>query len=279
MKKSLQFLTILMVIATTMYNTTHSLPPADQKKQAQNDAQAMVLTKTIQNKRELAQNASTPGEQQRIADELKNDIEQATTYLENIQNFFGYGPLAEKKRMQAKHQKNALEQKLFLEKKHFKTLHTDADKEKSLKKQSKLINQIHTEKIALGQEWSLQQKALAAALASATAYAGYQYGGQAVSAAKKWLGEGVAKKSGEPTDTEMMAAYQSFMPTTSQETIAPTEITPETPSILPLVNNEPNYKYDFTNTESPKGVGQWLSDQAYYLYNLLPSLRSTATTE
>lgn len=306
MKKSLYMLIMLMTIATAN-NTLHCLAPTAQKQLAHNDAQAIQLTKNIQTKMESAQNASTPAEKQRIQNELKNDIEQTTTYFDSVQNFFGYGPLAEKRRSQAEQQKATLEQKLFLEKKHFKTLHTDVDKEKSLKRQNKLANQLQTEKIALGQAWSLKQKALAAALASATAYVAYQYGGQAVSAAKKWLGEGIVQKPGEPTDAEMMAAYESFMPesqgrieqldlipSTQAEAAVeiPGALTPEVSPEINLINNEPNWKYDFTNAnaQTTQGWGEWMHDTSkdiakrttdlgFYLYNLLPSLSSTTTNE
>lgn len=303
MKKSLYSLIILMTIVTITHNITHCLPPADQKKQAFNNAYADQLRKNIQLKKESDQKASTPAEKQKSKKELLHEMEETLTYFDSVKNFFGYGPLAEKRRARAEQQKAALEQKLFLEKKHFKTLHTDTDKQKSLKKQNKLANQIHTEKIALGEAWSSKQKALAAALAGATAYVGYQYGGDIVSAAKKWLGDGALKKFGEPTDEEMLRAYPSPIPTN----IKPQEITPEVPAKITVetsnvtmsqtppkitqIIDEPNWKYDFTNAEptakgwtesiyeASKGWGEWAQDQAYYFYNLLPSLRSTTKNE
>lgn len=296
MKKSLRSLIVLVTIATTIHNTTNCLPPADQKKQVNNDVKATQLTKDIQTKMESAQNASTAAEQQRLNDELKNDIDQATTYFDSVQNFFGYGPLAEKRRAQAEQEKSTLEQKLFLEKAHFKTLRTDADKEKSLKRQTKLKNQIHTEKIALGQAWSLKQKALAAALAGATAYLGYQYGGQAVSAAKKtWLAStpqaASSKKHLTGRDYEDFISsgnedlpkgtWKKFMKAGALD--IPRE--PLTPENLETINPEDyiqvstNYIPSITNTEISKSWGKWAQDQAYYFYNLLPSLRSTATNE
>lgn len=133
-----------------------------------------------------AQNAQTPKEQEQLKAELANDIEQATTYFDTVQGFFGYGAIAEKKRAHAEKQKHLLESKLAQEEIRYSTLTSTQAKEKSLKKQNNLKNKIHMEKIALGQAWSWQQKALLGALAVATAYVGYQYGGTAVSAAKEW---------------------------------------------------------------------------------------------
>lgn len=273
MKKSIHSLIILVTIAATINNSTHGAFPRAQKLQA-NDKKAIQLTKNIRTKMESAKKASTPAEKQQIQYELKNDIEQATTYFDSVQNFFGYGPIAEKRRAQAEQQKAALEQKLFLEKKRFKTLLTDAEKEKSLKIQNKLANQIHTEKITLGQAWSLKQKALAAALTGATAYVGYQYGGQAVSAAKKWFGDKMPKP-GEPTDAEMMAVF----PTSPRERLWPRSLNDITVEDYIEGGTSDTLNPANTATQISKGLGEWAQDQAYYFYNLLPSLRSTTTNE
>lgn len=193
MKKIINQLITVAIIATTVSHTAYCIPA-----RKKNDAQASQLAHAIELKMEQAQNAQTTEEQQRLAGELAHEIEQATTYFDSMQNFFGYGSIAEKRRAHAEKQKNLLEHKLAQEEIRYKTLTSARAQEKSLKKQNQLKDKIHTEKIALGQAWSWQQKALLGALAVATAYVGYQYSGTIASTAKEWW-SGKPQDSNQPT--------------------------------------------------------------------------------
>ena len=204
MKKIINQLITVAIIATAVSHTTHCISP-----RKKNDDQASQLTQNIESKMERAQNAQTPEEQQRLAAELANDIEQATTYFDTMQNFFGYGSIAERRRAQAEKQKHILEHKLAQEEIRYKTATTAQAKEKSLEKQNHLKNKIHTEKIALGQAWSWQQKTLLGALAAATAYVGYQYGGTIASTAKEWW-NGKTQDVSQPTTETPLTISEKF---------------------------------------------------------------------